>query len=107
MGKARTYRIAGSMPSSDVTHFVPVTLCITQKARVNLRLDGVKHNVTGTKCVTRATIRLVCMTPNAPATKGVIGCHIGCSGVAESLVEQSFLRTEGSDWGLLLLQDHR
>ena len=34
-----------------MTHFVPVTLCITQKARVNLRLDGVKHNVTGTKCV--------------------------------------------------------
>ncbi len=40
------------------------------------------------------------MTPNAPATKGVIGCHIGCSGVAESLVEQGFLCTEDSDCGL-------
>ena len=38
---------------SAVTHFVPVTLCITQKAYVNLRLDGVIHNVTGTKCVTK------------------------------------------------------
>ena len=34
-----------------MTHFVPVTLCITQKTLVNLRLDGVTHNVTGTKCV--------------------------------------------------------
>ena len=41
-----------SRTAALVTHFVPVTLCITQKARVNLRLDGVKHNVTGTKCVT-------------------------------------------------------
>ena len=36
-----------------MTHFVPVTMCFTQRTCVNLRLYGVTHIVTGTKCVTR------------------------------------------------------
>ena len=35
----------------NVTHFVPVTLCVMQKTRDILRLYGMTHNVTGTKCV--------------------------------------------------------
>ncbi len=34
------------------THFVPVTLCVTQETRRNRRPYDVTHNVTGTKCVT-------------------------------------------------------
>ena len=35
-----------------MTHFVPVTLCITRKPRLIQWAYGVIHNVTGTKCVT-------------------------------------------------------
>ena len=38
------------------THFVPVTLCVTQETRRNRRPYGVTHNVTGTKCVTKSVI---------------------------------------------------
>ena len=34
-----------------MTHFVPVTLCITRKPRLIQWAYGVIHNVTGTKCV--------------------------------------------------------
>ena len=34
-----------------MTHFVPVTLCVTQKTHVNQQPYGMTHNVTGTKCV--------------------------------------------------------
>ena len=39
-----------------MTHFVPVTLCVTQETRRNRRPYGVTHNVTGTKCVTKSVI---------------------------------------------------
>ena len=55
--------------SSSVTHFVPVTLCVMQKARGVLRLYGMTHNVTGTKCVTgegaQASKRKRSISPNS------------------------------------------
>ena len=36
-----------------MTHFVPVTMCVTQKVWGHLRLYGVTHIVTGTKGVIR------------------------------------------------------
>ena len=42
----------GIAATARVTHFVPVTLCVTRKPRLIQWAYGVIHNVTGTKCVT-------------------------------------------------------
>ena len=61
-----------SSRDTGVTHFVPVTMCVTQKVRGHLRLYGVTHYVTGTKCVTCGP-KICCLTHYVTGTLCVMG----------------------------------